>query len=209
MTKEQLDTEEKILEAAKDVFQKKGMTGARMQEIADKAGINKALLHYYYRTKEKLFEKVLSGAFSIMIPKVQEMMASDKPVFEKIRFFADKYISLLLNHPYIPGFVINELGKNPQLLANIFEKNIGFQKYKLIEKFNQQLKEEAEAGNIIPIDAQTLIVNLISLCIFPIVAKPIIGTILFDNDQKAYKEFLNRRKTEVADFIINAIKVNR
>jgi TetR/AcrR family transcriptional regulator len=59
MVKDHKDTEEKILDAAKDVFQKKGMTGARMQEIADKAGINKALLHYYYRTKEKLFEKVL------------------------------------------------------------------------------------------------------------------------------------------------------
>lgn len=207
MTKEQLDTEEKIMEAAKDIFQKKGMSGARMQEIADKAGINKALLHYYYRTKEKLFEKVLSGAFSLLIPKVQEMMGSDEPLFEKIRFFVESYISLILNHPYIPGFVINELNRSPKLLADIFEKNIGFQKYGLLKKLDQQIKAEIEAGNIIPIDTKTLMVNMISLCIFPIVAKPIIGTILFDNDSKAYKEFLIRRKTEVADFIINSIKV--
>jgi len=207
MTKEQLDTEDKIMEAAKDVFQKKGMSGARMQEIADKAGINKALLHYYYRTKEKLFEKVLSGAFSLLIPKAMEMMGSDKPVFEKIRFFVDKYISLILNHPYIPGFVINELGRNPKLLSDIFEKNIGFERFGLLDKFDEQIKKEVEAGKMIPIDARTLMVNTISLCIFPIVAKPIVGTILFNNDQKLYKEFLERRKTEVADFIINSIKV--
>ncbi|MCK5169531.1 MAG: helix-turn-helix transcriptional regulator, partial [Bacteroidales bacterium] len=68
MVNQQKDTEQKIMDAAKEVFQQKGMTGARMQEIADKAGINKALLHYYYRTKEKLFEKVFEIAFSIFIP---------------------------------------------------------------------------------------------------------------------------------------------
>ena len=207
MVKHQKDTEEKILDAAKDVFQKKGMTGARMQEIADYAGINKALLHYYYRTKEKLFEKVLTGAFSIIIPRVQEMMISDKPVFEKLRFFIDKYISLLINHPYLPGFIINELNRNPKLLSEIFERNIGFERLSLIDKLDEQLKIEIDAGNIIPIDAKSLLINTLSLCIFPIVAKPITSTIIFNNDQKAYKEFLTRRKTEVADFIINSIKV--
>ena len=76
-----------------------------------------------------------------------------------------------------------------------------------MDKFDEQIKKEVEAGKMIPIDARTLMVNTISLCIFPIVAKPIVGTILFNNDQRLYKEFLERRKTEVADFIINSIKV--
>ena len=86
-----------------------------MQEIADKAGINKALLHYYYRTKEKLFEKVFEIAFSLFIPKVKDMMTSEKPVTEKVEFFVDNYLSLLNKHPYIPGFVINELNRNPEM----------------------------------------------------------------------------------------------
>ena len=71
MTEHEINTEQKILDAAKEVFQHKGLTGARMQEIADKAGINKALLHYYYRTKDKLFEKVFEYAFSLFIPSVE------------------------------------------------------------------------------------------------------------------------------------------
>ena len=83
MSEAEQNTEQKILDAAKEVFQKKGMTGARMQEIADKAGINKALLHYYYRTKEKLFEKAFEAAFSLFYPKVKKMLISDKTVLEK------------------------------------------------------------------------------------------------------------------------------
>ena len=124
MTEHEMNTEQKILDAAKEVFQQKGMTGARMQEIADKAGINKALLHYYYRTKDKLFEKVFELAFSLFIPKVKEMMISDKPVFEKIEFFVENYLNLLQKHPYIPGFVISELNRNPEILVKIIGKNI-------------------------------------------------------------------------------------
>jgi TetR/AcrR family transcriptional regulator len=135
------------------------------------------------------------------------MMGSDEDIFVKLRFFVDKYISLILNHPYLPGFIINELNRNPKLLSEIFERNVGFERFNLLDKLDEQIKQEVEAGNMIPIDARSLMVNTLSLCIFPIVAKPIVGTILFNNDQRVYKEFLIRRKTEVADFIINSIKV--
>lgn len=206
MTEHELNTEQKILNAAKDVFQKKGMTGARMQEIADKAGINKALLHYYYRTKEKLFEKVFELAFSLFVPRVKEMMASEKPILEKINFFVDNYIDLLHKHPYIPGFVINELNRNPHILIKIFEKNTLIKKDNIIENLELQIKSEVESGKIKPIDARNLLVNLIALCVFPIVAKPIIKGIMFDNDSKTYDNFLNQRKTLIKDFVTNAIK---
>ena len=206
MVNQQKDTETKILDAAKDVFQQKGMTGARMQEIADKAGINKALLHYYYRTKEKLFEKVFNIAFSIFIPKMQEIMLSEKPVFEKIEFFIDNYMDLLTKHPYIPGFVINELNRNPQILVNIFEKNIQIEENKLFEKFDAQIQAEVQKGIIKPIDARNLMTNVIALCIFPVVARPIIQGLMFRNNKKEYEAFLKQRKDFVKEFIINSIK---
>lgn len=208
MTDQSKDTESKILDAAKEVFQQKGLTGARMQEIADKAGINKALLHYYYRSKDKLFEKVFDIAFSIFIPKVKEIMLSKKPIFEKIEFFVENYIELLHKHPYIPSFVISELNRNPQILVNVFEKNIQFKELDLFRKFNDQIQVEVQKGIIKPIDAQNLMTNVIGLCIFPIVARPIIQGIMFNNDKKAYDAFLMQRKKFVVDFIINAIKVN-
>jgi len=207
MVEQAKDTEIKILDAAKEVFQQKGLTGARMQEIADKAGINKALLHYYYRTKDKLFEKVFELAFSVFIPKIRDtVLATNKSVFEKIEFFVENYINLLIKHPFIPGFVISELNRNPQILVNIFEKNVQFKEMNLFEKFDAQLKIEAEKGIIKPIDARNLMTTVIGMCIFPIVARPIIQGIMFNNDKKEYDVFLSQRKKFVTEFIINSIK---
>jgi len=207
MIEQAKDTETKILDAAKEVFQQKGLTGARMQEIADKAGINKALLHYYYRTKDKLFEKVFELAFSLFIPRVKEMMMSEKSVFEKIEFIVDNYINLLHKHPYIPGFIINELNRNPQMLVQLFEKNVQFKEINLFEKFDNQLQDEVNKGIIRSVDSRNLMTNVIGLCIFPIVARPIIQGVMFNNDKKAYEAFLAQRKQFVVDFIINSIKV--
>jgi len=206
MVEHEMNTEQKILDAAKDVFEQKGMTGARMQEIADKAGINKALLHYYYRTKDKLFEKVFEVAFSLFLPKVKDMMTGETPIFEKIEFFVENYINLLNKHPYIPGFIISELNRNPQMLVNIFEKNIGLQKTDIIQKLDQQIQREVESGILKPISAQNLMTNVVSLCIFPIVAKPVLKGILFNNNEKEYKTFLKQRKEFVKEFVINSIK---
>ncbi|PLX24056.1 MAG: TetR/AcrR family transcriptional regulator [Marinilabiliales bacterium] len=206
MTEHEMNTEQKILDAAKEVFQQKGMTGARMQEIADKAGINKALLHYYYRTKDKLFEKVFELAFSLFIPKVKEMMISDKPVFEKIEFFVENYLNLLQKHPYIPGFVISELNRNPEILVKIIGKNIQLKENNLLEKLERQISEEVVKGIIKPISAENLLTNVISLCLFPIVAKPILRGVLFENDEKMYEAFLEQRRDFVKEYIINSIK---
>ncbi len=206
MTEQEKNTEEKILDAAKDVFQKKGMAGARMQEIADKAGINKALLHYYYRTKDKLFEKVFEIAFSLFIPRVKEIMLSEKTLFEKVEFFIDSYLSLLQKHPFIPSFVIGELNRNPQILVGIFEKNVQFKENNLFEIFQTQIDSEVEKGIIKPIDVKNLMTNIIGLCIFPIVARSIIQGIMFENNKKEYDDFLKQRKDFVTDFVINSIK---
>ena len=206
MTEHEINTEQKILDAAKEVFQHKGLTGARMQEIADKAGINKALLHYYYRTKDKLFEKVFETAFSLFIPRVKEMMASDNPIFEKLEFFVENYIDLLQKHPYIPSFIISELNRNPKMLVKIFEKNVQLMQDGLVQKLDNQIKKEAEAGILRPISARNLMTNVVSLCIFPIVARPILQGILFGNDTKEYDEFLKQRKDFVKEYMINSIK---
>lgn len=206
MTEHEMNTEQKILDAAKEVFQHKGLTGARMQEIADKAGINKALLHYYYRTKEKLFEKVFEFAFSLFIPRVKEMMSSDKPIFEKLEFFVENYIELLQKHPFIPSFIISELNRNPKMLVKIFEKNVQLLQEGLVQKLDDQIKIEVQEGILKPISARNLMTNVVSLCIFPIVARPILQGILFDNNKKEYDAFLKERKEFVKEYLINSIK---
>src|SRR5271156_3051845 len=111
MVKEHADlpAEQRILAAAKKVFLLKGMDGARMQDIADEAGINKALLHYYFRSKEKLFEVIFREAMDQLFPRIIGILNADKPLFDKIESFCGEYVGMLLNNPYLPMFVMNEV----------------------------------------------------------------------------------------------------
>lgn len=194
-------TESNIMEAAKRIFVLKGFEGARMQEIADEAGINKALLHYYFRSKDKLFEAVFIDAFVKFVPTILITLNSNSPLFRKIEVFVDHYIDVLSKNPFIPGFILHELGHNTERLSKII-RTVGLNP----DLFVEQVKAEIEAGSINPIDPRDLLVNMLAMCIFPFVGKPILKVVLFKNNDEEYHEFLNRRKIAAAQFIINSIK---
>ena len=195
------NTENKILEAAKNIFLLKGMAGSRMQEIAEEAGINKALLHYYFRTKEKLFMAVFKSIVKKIIPAIQETIDSDISINEKIKIFVEKYTKTFIDHPYIPFFIIQEINRNPDELAEIMLSagiNPG--------NIKQQIEKEIEDGKINPIEYKQLVVNLISMTIFPILAKPMLLRILFNKNDKEYHQFLTDRIEQVPEFIIKSIE---
>lgn len=200
-----LNTEQRILDAAKIVFHRKGLSGARMHEIADAAGINKAMLNYYFRSKDKLFEAVFRDGIQKIFPVIKTIISSDLPLFEKIETFADTYISVLIENPYLPGFILNEVNNNPDRLMEVFLGNV--MEMDVYLKFSSQVEEAVKSGIIKPIDPKQLIVNLMSMCIFPFAAKPVIK-VLVNLDEESYSLFLEQRKKEIPVFIINAIKVN-
>lgn len=202
MTTNDKNTEKKILDAAKNIFMDKGFDGARMQEIANEAGINKALLHYYFRSKEKLFDAIFQEAFQQFIPKVAGIMMTDKPLFEKLEFFIDTYLTMLSNNPHLPSFVLHEINRNPEKLVTIF-KNSGIRP----EYLGTAIIKEVETGNIKPVQPIHLIVNILGMCLFPFIAKPIIKGFLFSNNDKTFSEFLSERKKEIKQFVINSIKL--
>jgi len=195
-------TESAILKAAKRIFQRKGMTGARMQEIADEAGINKAMLHYYYRSKQLLFEAVFKKAFSLLAPQLNAVMNSDDNICDKIKNFTNNYISFVIKHPYLPNFIIQELNRNPEFVKNIMaEKH-----FPTIEKFRNQVNAKVAEGIIRPIKAEQLFINIMALNIFPFIAAPLLKGFANVNNTE-YKQLMEERKTEVAEFIINSIKI--
>lgn len=202
MTEEKNETtEEQILDAAKYVFQAKGMDGARMQEIADKAGINKALLHYYYRSKQQLFEAVFKNAFLLLAPQLNTILNDDSTIEEKVENFSFNYISFIVKHPYLPNFIIQELNRNQDFILKLKENKL----FPNLDKFKKQVNTEVENGIIKPISAEQLFINILALNIFPFVAKPLI--MAFTNvDSKAFGQLMEERKKEVASFIINSIK---
>jgi AcrR family transcriptional regulator len=197
-----LNTEEKILQAAREVFQQKGYDGARMRDIADTANINKGLLQYYFRTKDALFEKIFGIAFQMMVGQVNEIFSADVSLFDKIRTFTDRFIDLIARNEYLPKFVINEINRNPDQ----FIEHMQIRKKKpVIHIFIEQFEKEIAAGNIKAVDARQFCINMIALCIFPFVGRPMLQTIL-EIDHTTYKQMMQDRKQEVAEFLIAAIK---
>ena len=198
------NTEDKILEAAKTVFIQKGMDGARMQEIANEAGINKALLHYYFRTKQKLFEAIFSKVFNQIFPDIRSLIFSDKPFEERLSAFVERYIDLLLKNPFLPAFILKEINRDPDFLASIIKKQ-GINP----EEMLQMIEREMEAGTICRMDPRDLMVNILGLSIFPFAARPLMQIMFFNNSKKEYKEFLVKRKETVKIFILDSILVNK
>jgi len=194
--------EEKILTAASKVFTRKGMAGARMQDIANEAGINKALLHYYFRDKDKLFEVVFMKEAQKFFPKINAIFNSDDPIFEKIENFVSEYIDEMLENPYLPWFVLNEVNRDPdQFMYKIW----GTDNLPKPAKFLEQIEKEVKKGTIKRIHPLHLLMNLLSMTIFPFVAKPMITRNMRMNELQ-FRQAMEERRKEIPKFIIDAIK---
>ena len=194
-------TENKILEAAKKVFILHGLEGTSMQQIADEAGINKSLLHYYFRTKEKLFDAVFTYAFHYIVPQMEGILSSESCINDKIERIVAEYMDLLSENKFIPAFILHEINRNPDRLYNIMQKS-GIKP----EMFINHFVKEIQQGNIRPIDPRQLIINILAMCIFPVAARPLIQRIFFGNNESAYRQFLEERKKIVSEFIFQSIK---
>lgn len=204
MSEHQSNAEQLILQAARKIFIEKGMEGARMQEIADEAGINKALLHYYFRSKDKMFKAVFLEAFQKFLPQIEMLIKSELPFLQKLEIFINNYINIIIDNPFIPGFVLHELTQNPQRLAELMRNQTS-----LLPQFLAQIQNEIDSGHLKPFDPRQIIINSLALCIFPFVARPIVQAVFFDNDQDIYNTFLKQRKEHVYNFIRSAILIEK
>ena len=195
-------TEEKILAAARKVFTTRGMSGARMQDIADEAGINKAMLHYYFKDKNKLFEVIFMQEAQKFFPKINMIFESDTPLFEKIEHFVNEYIDEMIESPYLPWFILNELNRDAdQFLAKIWT----MAHRPNPAKFLMQIEREMKKGTIKKINPLHLLLNLLSMTIFPFIAKPMIIRNL-QMDEAQFKQVIEQRRKEIPKFIIDSIK---
>ncbi|WP_205512700.1 TetR/AcrR family transcriptional regulator [Longitalea arenae] len=201
VTKNDTSTEERILAAAKQVFMEKGLDGARMQDIADKAGINKALLHYYFRSKDKLFERIFIEEAQKFMPKVTTIMLSEMPLFEKIEKFMGEYIDTLAQNPLLANFILNEINRNPKDMM----KKIWGNHRPPVDKVEEHLAKLIKKGEIKPIKAYELLINMVSLCIFPFMARPMVQWVTRTNDEE-FIEMMEQRKKSVVRFVIDSIK---
>lgn len=195
------NTEEQIIAAAKKIFIQKGLAGARMQDIADEAGINKALLHYYYRSKEKLFEMVFDEAMEKLIARLGLTLQANMPLPEKIRMIVLGYVEGLSENPHLPLFILNELQQNPELLIKKFKSKANFPD---LQHFMMEIAKAGEEGVIKKISPLQLLVNILSLCVFPFAARPLLKGVMGLDDVQ-FRLMIEERKQLVGDFILRAI----
>lgn len=189
-------TEYKILEAAKTEFLEFGLYGARMQNIANRAGINKALLHYYFRNKEKLFDKVFESALARYFSNM-DIMSDDRLDFkERVHVLADRFLDFLNEYPQMALFLIKEVSANQALFIEKVEKS---------QKGNITLLKaliEAKQHGIITVqDPLLFFVQLISMCTYPFVAKPLFTVIAERNETSWNSESIKALRTSIHTFI--------
>jgi AcrR family transcriptional regulator len=189
-------TEEKILEAAKSEFLEFGLYGARMQSIANRAGMNKALLHYYFRNKEKLFDKVFESALERYFSNMDVLSEEQLDFKERVHRLADRFLDFLTEYPQMALFLIKEVSANQALFIEKVEKS---------QKGNTTLLKalmDANRKGLISVqDPMLFFVQLISLCTYPFVAKPLFSVIAERNETTWNSDSLTVLRASIHSFI--------
>ena len=203
------DTESRILDAAHSVFLRRGTAGARMTEIAREAGVNQALLHYYFRSKQRLAEAVFRRAIAQFFPVMVGVLASDAPIEEKVQRVAAAQIDMLLDNRFLPGYLLAELNHYPeraeQLLSTMAGTSPSAVRARLFGTLGPQLQDAARRGALRPIAPQEFVLNLVSMIVYPFAARPLVMAIM-GLDDVAFGAMMERRKTELPAFFLAALR---
>ncbi len=192
MNTEELSTEDKILIAASKVFTEKGFSGTRTRDIAEEAGINLALLNYYFRTKEKLFEQVMKVKIVLLFGQIIPIVTNEKTSLdEKIDLASVKYFDILTNNPNLPIFVLSEIQKK----TSDIKSTLPFEKVLNDSYIMKQIKERKPDVN-----SFHFLLNFLSMTVFPFLGKPILQSFDLMNDAE-FQKFVEERKTMVPMWI--------
>jgi AcrR family transcriptional regulator len=201
----EMNKEQAILEAAEHEFLDKGFEATKTTKIASRAGVTHAMLHYYYRTKENLFDKIFERKTTLLRDSLlRSFDRRDMPFLERIQCGLESHFDFIRNHPGLPRFVINELLFKPQRLR-LFERKIRKVADGLIAGISEDMEAEVRKGTINRIDPITLIIDIASLNVFVFVAMPLLRTFAMDS-YDSEEAFLEARKKENIEMIMRRLK---
>lgn len=191
----QRDTEALILQAAEREFLEKGYSGAKTTAIAQAAGVTHAMLHYYFRTKEKLFEKIVADKMD----KLKRVMFGvignpDLPMRERLKQGVEQHFDFIAENPHLPRFIFNELHEHPERIDQV-KNSIASIAAKAITTLQNEIDQKAAKGECNHVDARMLMLDIASLNLFPFIAAPLISS-SFGKLFEGREEFLEMRKKE-------------
>jgi len=183
-------TRQKIMDAAYRLFIEKGYDGLRMQELADRAGVNKGLLHHYFRSKQALFNSIFTRSVDELFGRIIDTAGEEKTLEARLHGIVDVYFDTLLDNPQLPVFVFFELNRNPQQVLAYF----GLERLRLL------VNNLSANGQEIPIrQALHMVVSMVSLCVFPFMARPVI--LQFMKNQADFSRFIEERRPLVKSLL--------
>jgi AcrR family transcriptional regulator len=197
--------EQLILEVAEKLFIEKGYEGTKTTEIAKDAGVNHALLHYYYRTKENLFNQIFEEKASLILGSIVLTFDNDSSFFEKIKDGIEAHFDLISKNPKLPLFILREIVTNKSrkefVMKNILPVGNG-----IYQKFNAAVRGAIRKGLIRPVKTTDLLLNIASLNVFAFVAAQVLFDMDADENSEKLRIFLEERKRNNVDLIINSLK---
>jgi TetR/AcrR family transcriptional regulator len=203
------DTEARILAAARTVFIRRGSSGARLQEIAAEAGVNQALVHYYFGSKDELAERVFIEAAQQFVPALAPIPLPGMTLENLITAFVQGYIDAVRQAPFIPGYIISEATQHPERLETLMRAAIGTVPREItartIPVVERMIAERVAQGTMRPMNLQQLMINVMALTVFPFVARPMLSA-AFALDDDGFQRFLDERREELPRFILNALR---
>lgn len=197
-------TEQAILEAAEQEFLDKGFAGAKTPEIAKRAGVNHAMLHYYFRTKENLFNIILQKKMALLANSFMTIFDSNLPFLDKIRIGMEKHLDFISENSRLPLFIVNESTKNEKnklFLIDTLQPKVTL----LLEKIRQQIEIEAEKGLIKHVKAEDLLYNIITLNVMTGLGKPMLKTVC-ERTGTDYEQYMAMRRESNIRFILDSLK---
>lgn len=196
------ETNQRILEAARQVFAEKGYAAARTQEIADAAGVNKGLLTYYEWNKQKLFMAVFEEALETFFGHLSQAIESEEgDLLDRLEYIISKYIEMLLQNPMLPGFVLSEINQNPEALIKQIKSRKNFPD---MGRLLIQIQAAGEKGQIHPVNPVQLLMNIISMCVFPFAGRPMLQG-MTGMDDATFFLLMQQRKAAVISFVKRAL----
>ena len=198
--------EERIIEAAKQVFVRKGYVAATMGDVANEAGIGRTALHYYYRTKEILFDAVFEQLSSSFLPNIDRILDQERPFIEKLPSIIDIYMGIIRANPSFPQFVIGELNRDRNHVFQTILKNP--ETIRPVLRLRQQVEDEMEQGLIRKIPIVDLVTTVVSLAVFPMLIREPLQVLFLNQDPKLFEEFIERRKTLIIETAVRLITPN-
>lgn len=199
------DVEKKIIDAARELFYEKGYMGTTVRDIAGRAEVNLALLHYYFRTKDNIFKVVFDEAFSLLFGKLNKALTSDKTIFEKIELMVAGYVTAGMKYPRLTSFVMTELSINRELMLSLLNTHKDKSMLnKNFERFYAEIEKAIECKMIKEITPGNICTDIQALSLYPFIAKNCLLHSVF-SDEKAYNKMMKERIKHISSLIIKNI----